>query len=143
MNSKRTSKQYYIINEKRIRIKYGTMDKNDPSVIFIRAKGDIKPYIKKTSYTNDVKELKECFKNMVRDHIISNENLFTKRWICNVEITDKGLAYNKHAHLRYEVFIVPETKKPIEEYETVFSELANKINNSISDYLKCRGIECF
>ena len=119
------------------------MDKNDPSVIFIRAKGDIKPYIKKTSYTNDVKELKECFKNMVRDHIISNENLFTKRWICNVEITDKGLAYNKHAHLRYEVFIVPETKKPIEEYETVFSELANKINNSISDYLKCRGIECF
>ena len=143
MNSKRTSKQYYIINEKRIRIKYGTMDKNDPSVIFIRAKGDIKPYIKKTSYTNDVKELKECFKNMVRDHIISNENLFTKRWICNVEITDKGLAYNKHAHLRYEVFIVPETKKPIEEYETVFSERANKINNSISDYLKCRGIECF
>lgn len=143
MNSKRTSKQYYIINEKGIRIKYGTMDKRDPSVIFIRAKGDIKPYVKKTSYANDVKELKEGFRNMVKSHLAENERLLPKRCICNVEITDKGLAYNKHAHLRYEVFVVPETKKPIEEYESDFSELANKINGSISEYLKCRGIECF
>lgn len=142
-NTKRIFKQYPIIKEKGLRVNYGTTDKNNPSVIYIRAKGDIKPIIEKNTYTNDIKELKKKFKQFIIKNLNIMTNLKVEKYICNLEISEKSLTYNKNGHLRYEIFIRPTEIKQLKQYENDIKLITNNVNNEMSNFLEERGINIF
>ena len=142
MESKRSGKQYLIINEKKIRVKYGTINKSDPSVIFIRAKGDVRPYEKRNTYTDVVSGFKKKFTHIIRTNL-QRSGLECGKKLFNVEISDNSLAYNKSGHIRYEIYVCPSEVKPLTEHEETMRSLAEGVNKDIKEYFEDNGIHAF
>ena len=140
---KRVAKQYLIINEKNIRVNYGTTDRKTPSVIFARAKGSVEAVENKKTYAPDIQDLKKYFKNLIKRKINTFEALKSEKMLCNIDVAENGLSFGRKGHLRYEVFIKPSQVKKLEEYESEMKKLANDVNNEIHDFLKERGIKAF
>ena len=142
-NEKRIFRQYPIIKEKGLRVNYGTTDRNNPSVLYVRAKGDIKPITEKKTYSNDVKELKKQFKHFVKQNIDKLNILKTEKYLCNIDISEKGLSYNKKGHFRYEIFLKPKETKELKIYENDIINLTDNVNYEITIFLNERGINTF
>lgn len=142
-NGKRIFKQYLIINKKGLRVNYGTTDKNNPSVIYIRAKGDIMPIIEKSTYVDDIKELKNKFRRLFLENVKATKELKIEKFICNLEISEKSITYNKKAHLRYDIFIKPSEIKQLKQYENDIKLITENVNKEMSEFLKKRGIISF
>lgn len=140
---KRVAKQYLIVNEKNIRVNYGTTDKKNPSVIYTRAKGSVKPFKKKRTYVTDIQDLKKEFKTFVKERVNLLPSLKTDKLLCSIDITENGLSFNKKGHMRYEIFIKPSEIKQLEEYEEDVRILTEEINVKIRDFLEERGINTF
>ena len=142
-NEKRIFRQYPIIKEKGLRVNYGTSDRNNPSVLYIRAKGDIKPITEKKTYSEDIKDLKKQFKHFVKQNIDKLKTLKTEKYLCNIDISEKGLTYNKRGHFRYEIFLKPKETKELNAYENDVIDLTNNVNREMTTFLKERGINTF
>ena len=142
MKPKRTGKQYLIINEKKIRVRYGVINRLNPSVIFIRAKGDVRPVVKLSAYGDIVAGFKRSFPEIIKKHVLKEE-INPDKCLFNTEISDNSLVYNKPAHIRYEVFIKPVDIKPMEEYEEKMKNIATGINDDIKAYFNDNGIHAF
>lgn len=140
---KRVAKQYLIVNEKNIRVNYGTTDKKNPSVIYVRAKGNITPFEKKHTYVTDVQDLKKDFKTFVKERVNLLPRLKPDKLLCGIDITERGLSFNKKGHMRYEIFIKPSEIKQLEEYEADIRQLTEEVNIKIRDFLIERGIKTF
>lgn len=140
---KRVAKQYLIVNEKNIRVNYGTTDKRNPSVIYARAKGSVQPFEEKRTYATDIQDLKRTFKDFVKERVNLLPQLKTEKLLCNIEITENGLSFKKKGHMRYEIFIKPMEIKQLEEYEGDIKQLTEEVNLKIRDFLKERGIKTF
>lgn len=140
---KRVAKQYLIVNDKNIRVSYGTTDKKNPSVIYARAKGNVKPFENKRNYNTDIQALKREFKNFVKNKVNKLPKLETDKILCSIDITENGLVYEKNGHMRYEIFIKPKEARQLEDYENDMKELTAEVNTQIRDFLKERGINSF
>ena len=142
-NGKRLFKQYQIIKEKGLRVNYGTTDRNNPVILYVRAKGNIKPVINKKSYYDDVMELKKHFKQFVKENVNNLKSLKTEKYLCNIDVSENGLSYNKSGHFRYEIFLKPIETKELNIYENDIINLTNNINNEMTLFLNERGINTF
>ena len=141
--TKRLAKQYPIVKEKNIRVHYGTTDRKSPSVIYTRAKGNVKPFLEKKTYGSDIQDLKNEFKKLVRKRVNGLTRLKTDKLLCSIDISEKGLSFNKNGQMRYEIFIKPCEVKQLEYYEEDIRNLTDGINNDISTFLNNRGISSF
>ena len=132
----RTTKQIKIEDIEDLSAKYGTIDKNSPDVLYIRAKGRIMPTVKKNDYSNDIIELKKGFANIIKNNIMSFKNdINEKKYIYNIEISEKGISYKKGSYIKYDIFIRPNVKKEILEYKDIVTNLLTNVNNEMKQKL--------
>lgn len=128
MTKNKISKIYNIQRNGFFRVKYGTTDKNNPSVIYLRCKSDIKPYIDKKSYSDDVTKIKRELSNIIKEEIKNINNIIDdKKFLFDIDITDNTIAYNKKSRLNINLYICPFDVKPLEYYEKTMSELIDRI----------------
>lgn len=125
--NRRTTKEYKIVDNlfPTIKIKYGTLDKNNPEIIYIRSKARITPTIKKKDYNDSVSIIKKEFIKNVKT-IVKSYSKFEGKHICSLEMSDNGIAFGKKSYIKYDVYVKPKEIKKIDEYE-------NDIKNMISD----------
>lgn len=137
----RTTKEYQINKGETFRVKYGTLDKNNPEVIYLRTKAKIKPFIEKRDYSNDVQEIKDDFMQYIKD-VVKYDYFLNDRHICSFSVSEKGLAYGKGSHIKYDLYVKPLEVKPIQTYEQHLSVLVRNANNKLISMLEQHGINC-
>lgn len=137
---KRTAKEYKLgtIDGIGINVKYGTLDKNNPEIIYIRCKGGIKPNEDKKDYSEEIMSLKEDFLFSVKE-IINNSPLFNNKHICSIEVSD-GISPRKTSRLKYDVFLKPKIKKEISEYKEDIIDIVKSFNSVVLQLLIDRNI---
>ena len=132
----RKTKQIKLNIMDNLSVKYGTLDKNSPDVLFIRFKGKIIPTIIKNDYTKEIVELKTEFDKIIKDIIINYCDIFDcKRYLCNIEVSEKGVTYKKGSYIKFDVFVRPNETKDITYYEDVITRMSIEINNEIINIL--------
>ena len=141
MDKPKRSKYYPINNCDWMRVKYGTLDKNHPDIIFIRARTRVKSDHTKQSYTKETRSIKNSFKKSVLKTLSGYHGTFNENYIANMELSDIGLAVNRSSVLKYDIYLKPKIVTDIYEYNDIVSSLALSINNGIMDSLKRNNIE--
>lgn len=133
--NKRKAKEYKLpLDYTKIKSKYGTLDKNNPEVVYIRSRASITPSIKKKDFSDDVISLKKVFLNNVKTLITIN-NIFENKHLCNIEVSEKGLEYGKKSHIKFDVYLKPKEIKPIMEYYEDIKELSTVFNENLMGIL--------
>lgn len=132
----RKTKQIKLNIMDNLSVKYGTLDKNSPDVLFIRFKGKIIPTIIKNDFSKEIVELKTEFDKIIKDIIINYCDIFDcKRYLCNIEVSEKGVTYKKGSYIKFDVFVRPNEIKDIMCYEDVITRMSIEINNEIINIL--------
>lgn len=132
----RKTKQIKLNIMDNLSVKYGTLDKNSPDVLFIRFKGKIIPTIIKNDFSKEIVELKTEFDKIIKDIIINYCDIFDcKRYLCNIEVSEKGVTYKKGSYIKFDVFVRPNETKDITYYEDVITRMSIEINNEIINIL--------
>ena len=132
----RKSKQIKLNIMDNLSVKYGTLDKNSPNVLFVRFKGKIIPTIIKNDYTKEIVELKTEFNNIVKNVILNYCNIFDcNKYLCNMEVSEKGVTHKKGSYIKFDVFVRPNETKDITYYEDVIKRMSIEINNEIINIL--------
>jgi len=132
----RKTKQIKLNIMDNLSVKYGTLDKNSPDVLFIRFKGKIMPTIIKNDFSKEIVELKTEFDKIIKDIIINYCDIFDcKRYLCNIEVSEKGVTYKKGSYIKFDVFVRPNEIKDIMCYEDVITRMSIEINNEIINIL--------
>ena len=116
-------------------VRYGSLNKEQPEVIYIKAKTKIIPKIKKSDYTKDIANIKYEFNKTVKNLILNSQS-FGNSYICNFDTNGNGMMYNKKSFLKYDVYIKPHVLKNISEYECEISSLVNDFNDNLSNLLE-------
>lgn len=117
-------------------VKYGTLDKNSPDVLFIRFKGKIIPTIIKNDYSKEIVELKTEFNSVVKNVILKYCDIFDcNRYLCNMEVSEKGITFKKGSYIKFDIFLKPNEIKDIILYKSIMEKIANEINYEIINIL--------
>jgi hypothetical protein len=139
-NNKRTTKEYKLNNNVKIKTKYGTLDKNNPEILYIRSRATITPEIKKKDFSEDIALIKRIFEKNVKT-IIFESNVFENKHICNIEMSENGIAFGKKSHVKYDIYIKPKISKKLEEYKNDVIDLVCLFNQNLSQSLTENNIK--
>lgn len=132
----RKTKQIKLNIMDNLSVKYGTLDKNSPDVLFIRFKGKIIPTIIKNDFSKEIVELKTEFNNIIKNIILNYGDIFDcNRYLCNMDVSEKGVTYKKGSYIKFDVFVRPNEIKDIMCYENVITRMSIEINNEIINVL--------
>lgn len=132
----RKSKQINLDCIEELSAKYGTMDKNSPDVLYIRAKGRITPLLNKSDYSKDITKLKNKFNTVVENNIEKFKDYFdNEKFIYSIDISEKGISFKKGSYIKFDIYVKPKEKKDIIEYNDIISDLLININNELKQIL--------
>ena len=73
-------------------VKCGTINKNNPEVLYIRTKIKVKPSDKKTTYFSEITGIKNKFVRNVKS-IIINDDTISNDYIFHFDANEKGMVY--------------------------------------------------
>lgn len=140
--NKRTTKEYKIVDKQfpEMKIKYGTLDRNNPEIVYIRTKARITPIVKKKEYNDGVTSVKETFEKLVKS-VVRNNSYFEDKHICSIEISENGIAFGKKSHIKYDVYVKPKEIKKLDEHETEIKSMVFIFNENLSNSLFANDIE--
>lgn len=122
--------------------RYGTTQPvSNPSVIYLRTKSKITPFIKKDAYDDCITEVKEKFEHFVRCTILDNKTV-CDNCIFNIDISAKSVRYGKVSFLRYDLYLLPSKRKTMSENKYRIMQLSKKLDTKLEELLNRNGIEC-
>lgn len=137
--TKRTSKEYFITKNSFIKTKYGTLNKHNPEVLYVRSKTKLNALENKKDYKSDLDDIGLNFKKYVKT-LINNTNLFNK-YICIIETPEKGIVFNKLSHLKYDLYLHPKIIKDLLLYEREINYIVTNANNKLKELCDLYKIE--
>lgn len=136
------TKQIKIDDIQELSAKYGTVNRNSPDVLYIRAKGRIMPTVKKSDYSKEIIELKKYFGDIIKHNILSHKkNINSERYIYNIDISEKGINYKKGSYIKYDIFVKPNSKKEMGDYKNEITSFLTDVNDSIKNKLELLNIK--
>ena len=133
MPEKQIARQYFLKNNGTFSIKYGTTIKNNPTVIYLRAKGKVKPYIDKTNYKSDVSKIKKGITNIIKEELMSLSDIIDiSKYLFDIDLTEDTMNYNKISRLNYNIYLCPINVGKIEDYEKRITDMCDRIEIKIT-----------
>ena len=122
------TKEFTIQNRSCFKTMCGSLDKENPNVIYIKGRAKIQPVFECKSYTPYVKQVKESVGKFVQETFKSH-GVFNKKFIFSCEVSENNLSTRKISNIRYELFIRPFEIKPVREYTNELTEISNSIED--------------
>ena len=131
--NKRLCKEY-IIKNNLFNNTYGTVNKNNPRVIYIKSK--IKIFIEnKNDYLNDISSLKEEFNRLLKKYLKNNIQLLSEN-IIYIDCSEASLNIKKNTYFKYDLYIKPKDVKPIEQQINLVNNICFQTNDMLLNLLK-------
>ena len=119
---------------------YGSLNEKSCDTISINVRGKIKPVENKKEYREESKQLKE---NTIKEvnKVFENFNWINEHHIFTCDFTEKGIMYNKPFRFKYQVYLKPNTRGPLNTYRDNILDVATKINQVINAECQEVGFE--
>lgn len=135
MEKKQRARYFPVSSTDWMKAKYGALDKDNPEIIFIRARTRVKSDHTKPSYTKEVRTIINAFEKIVAKTVPMFDGVFAQYYIANLELSDIGLAANKTSVLKYDIFLKPKEKMELSEYANHINPLTASVNSVIKSTL--------
>jgi hypothetical protein len=134
IDNRRTTKEYNLKDDghTKIKSKYGTLDKNNPEILYIRSRATITPVIKKKDFSENIISIKKHFEKNVKNIIYSSNN-FEDKYICSIEMSENGISFNKKSHVKYDIYVKPKNNKNLEDYSNDIQTLTYQFNQTLAN----------
>ena len=124
------------INCSNFKLKVGTINKKNPSVIYIDGSTFISPVLDKDDYTNDIKNLKKDLITRIKNDLLRS-NLFKSKYILDFDVKTSGLKQNKKSFLSFQCHLCQNNIIPFGEITKKSNDIINIfINNIEKDFNK-------
>lgn len=127
--TKRTSKEYFINKKSLIKTKYGTLNKNNPEVLYIRSKAKLRALEENKDYKDELTNISFVFQKYVKQ-LIKESKLFNKH-ICTFETPEKGIVFNKKSYVKFDVYLKPNIVQDMGIYENYFNNLTYQLDEKL------------
>ena len=138
MDKKPRSKFFKITDTPWMSVKYGALDKDNPDIIFIRARTRVKSDHTKQTYYKEVRAIKSAFGKSVSQVLSTYKTMFSENFLAELELSEIGLAANKSSVLKYDIYLKPRVKSDLKQFEEQIREISKIINKVIKISLdKC------
>lgn len=142
LENRRTTKEINLPNDgyTKIKTKYGTLDKNNPEILYIRSRATVTPTISKKDFSEDISNIKKSFEKNVKT-VMFKSDVFEDKYICSIEMSENGIAFGKKSHMKYDVYVKPKINKTIDEYISDVQSIVYCFNQNITELLTKNNIK--
>ncbi len=128
------------IEHSKIKLKIGTIDKNNPKVVYFEGRTFVTPEEDKENTAKDINEIKHSFKKLINE-ILHESKFFTNKFILDFQVATGGIHYGKKSFLSFQL-ILSQRDDSIKKLPTL-KESANdcllRIANGLEEEIKSRG----
>ncbi len=91
-------------NEGRLRV--GTIDKKNPSVMFIEGGFYVIPLAEKDTYKDDINNVRKILKNTIKE-TLENNPYYKTDFMFYIEFGDEKIVFNKKTYFTFQIFLKP------------------------------------
>lgn len=132
----RLSKEFKLNISNNISVKYGSVDKNNPKVIYIEGKCWISPLFE-GDYTAHIDNIKAQFRKGVSKLLISNE-VYSSKFILDFDVNTENMKIDEKKFLSFNIFLRQKSNslytlkdaKLYERFPTMVNMLYNLLNEN-------------
>ena len=114
-------------------IKCGSVNKFDPRVIYIKSRAKVTPTIERNDYSLCVSTVKAKFYEYLETFMPSYFQQIKEDYICTIEFSETSPRLGKISNLKYELYIVPLTTKPVNEHLELLNDITNGLNTRLKE----------
>jgi hypothetical protein len=114
------------------KLKIGTTQKIDPKVIYFEGRTFIKPLQEKEEYGYDILNIKRKFNKIIQRFIETN-NLFSQKYILDIQVAKSGISMNKRSYLSFQCFLRQKDNNNILKLKDIKEKTENAIQNVLND----------
>ena len=138
---KRLNKEYKLDVCNHISLKYGTVNRNNPQVIYISGKCWVSPQ-REMDYDNVIDGIEERMKKNIKSFLIDGIN-FDNRLILDFDISTEGLSPNDKKFLSFDLYLKQNenNKKTLKELKELLMHRISTVANSIVYFFKENNFE--
>ena len=128
---KRLNKEYKLDVCKHISLKYGTVNKNNPQVIYVSGKCWISP-LHKMNYNSVFSSIEDNMRKNIKTFLIDGIN-FDNKYILDFNINTDNLIPNEKKFLSFDFYLRQNSinKKELSEFKDMFNKKISTIANNL------------
>ena len=128
---KRLNKEYKLDVCKHISLKYGTVNRNNPQVVYISGKCWVSPQ-REMNYADVIDNIEKGMKRNIKSFLIDGIN-FDNRFILDFDINTDGLVPREKKFLSFDFYLRQneKNKKQLSELNDLFKRKVSTIANNL------------
>lgn len=128
---KRLNKEYKLDVCKHISLKYGTVNKNNPQVVYVSGKCWVSP-LKKMDYDNVISNIEKDMRKNIKNFLIDGVN-FDNKYILDFDVNIDKLSPNEKKFLSFDFYLRQneKNKKELGELKEFFNRKISTIANNL------------
>ena len=132
------------INSNALKTKWGTIDKKNPSSIYLEIGGYITPKSEAEDYRENIQKIDKEVKSVVKSAIISTDYV-SNDFIFVSDVADSRISFGKKSYLSFQIHVGRKRGVEIKPFKEVVSDISEKWNHIYSDIqtiIEENGFEC-
>ena len=128
---KRLNKEYKLDVCKHISLKYGTVNKNNPQVVYVSGKCWVSP-LKQMDYANVINGIEKDMRKNIKNFLIDGVN-FDNKYILDFDISIDKLLPNEKKFLSFDFYLRQneKNKKDLADLKDIFNRKISTIANNL------------
>ncbi len=128
---KRLNKEYKLDVCKHISLKYGTVNRNNPQVVYVSGKCWVSP-LKEMNYSDVIDEIEKEMKKNIKTFFIDDVN-FINKFILDFDINTDNLIPKEKKFLSFDFYLRQneKNKKQLSDLKDLFSRKVSTIANNL------------
>ena len=133
---KRLNKEYKLDVCSHIKLKYGTVNRNNPQVIYVSGKCWVSP-LRKMDYTSVFNEAEKNMRKNIKTFLIDGVN-FEDKYILDFDINIDNISPNEKKFLSFDFYLKQneKNKKELSAFKDAFNRKISTIVNNLVYILK-------
>lgn len=133
---KRLNKEYKLDVCSHIKLKYGTVNRNNPQVIYVSGKCWVSP-LRKMNYTSVFNEAEKNMRKNIKTFLIDGVN-FEDKYILDFDINIDNISPNEKKFLSFDFYLKQneKNKKELSAFKDAFNRKISTIANNLVYILK-------
>ena len=138
---KRLNKEYRLDVSDSVVLKYGSVNKDNPQVVYITGKCWIKPTLK-NNYKKIIESAEANMRTDIKNIIADNIN-FTNKFILDFDVSMDDFLINKKKFVSFDFYLRQNetNKKPLKKLGDVLSRKVSAIANNMVEMLNENGFQ--
>lgn len=130
----------------KLKIKWGTIDKKNPSSIYLEIGTYITPKEKDEDYVQKIKEINKAGKALTND-ILNRTTLLNSPFIFITDVADTRVAYNKKSYMTFQIhFARKKDEEAPKNFKGIVGEIDTQWKTAYEQYqnlIEENGFNCY